>query len=81
MGDDLRETMALVADGRHYHAAVPMPQMLTHGLRTTPNAVGDPRKVVRDPEARYIGGRLEETSLVPLGEARIRLNLEERLRC
>ncbi|WP_167549716.1 hypothetical protein [Ensifer aridi] len=25
--------MALVADGRHYHAAVPMPQMLTRGLR------------------------------------------------
>lgn len=45
------------------------------------NAVGDPRKVVKDPEARYFGGRLEETSLVPLGEARIgRLNLEEWLR-
>lgn len=45
------------------------------------NAVGDPRKVVKDPEARYFGGRLEETSLVPLDEARIgRLNLEEWLR-
>jgi uncharacterized protein YbjT (DUF2867 family) len=45
------------------------------------NAVGDPRKVVKDPEARYFGGRLEETSLVPLGEARIgRLSLEEWLR-
>ncbi|MFC7397279.1 SDR family oxidoreductase [Chelatococcus sp. GCM10030263] len=45
------------------------------------NAVGDRRKVVKDPEARYFGGRLEETSLVPLGEARIgRLNLEEWLR-
>ncbi|MDQ8727582.1 SDR family oxidoreductase [Bradyrhizobium sp. LHD-71] len=44
-------------------------------------AVGDLRKVVTDPEARYFGGRLEETSLVPLGEARIgRLNLEEWLR-
>ena len=29
-------------------------------------AVGDPRKVVTDPEARYYGGRLEEKSLVPL---------------
>jgi len=44
-------------------------------------AVGDPRKVVKDPEARYFGGRLEENSLVPLGEARLsRLNLEEWLR-
>ena len=34
-------------------------------------AVGDPREVVRDPEARYFGGRDEERSLVPLGEARI----------
>jgi uncharacterized protein YbjT (DUF2867 family) len=32
-------------------------------------AVGDPRKVVRDPEARYWGGRVEERSLVPLSEA------------
>jgi uncharacterized protein YbjT (DUF2867 family) len=34
-------------------------------------AVGDPREVVRDPEARYYGGRVEEYSLVPLGEARL----------
>ena len=34
-------------------------------------AVGDPREVVRDPEARYFGGRVEEHSLVPLGEARL----------
>jgi uncharacterized protein YbjT (DUF2867 family) len=33
--------------------------------------VGDPRKVVRDPEARYFGGRVAERSLVPLGEARL----------
>jgi uncharacterized protein YbjT (DUF2867 family) len=44
-------------------------------------AGGDPRKVVKDPEARYFGGRLEEKSLVPLGEARFgQLNLEEWLR-
>src|SRR5215469_12598648 len=44
-------------------------------------AVGDPREVVKDPEARYFGGRLEEHSLVPLGEARLgRVNLEEWLR-
>ena len=34
-------------------------------------AVGDPREVVRDPKARYFGGRVEEHSLVPLGEARL----------
>jgi uncharacterized protein YbjT (DUF2867 family) len=44
-------------------------------------AVGDPREVVQQPEARYFGGRLEEQSLVPLGEARLgRLHLEEWLR-
>jgi uncharacterized protein YbjT (DUF2867 family) len=34
-------------------------------------AVGDPREVVSDPEARYFGGRVEQLSLVPLGEARL----------
>jgi uncharacterized protein YbjT (DUF2867 family) len=44
-------------------------------------AVGDPRQVVRDPEARYFGGRVEEHSLVPLGEARLgRIALDEWLR-
>src|SRR5438552_2766082 len=44
-------------------------------------AVGDPREVVRDPEARYWGGRVEERSLVPLGEARLgRIRLDEWLR-
>ncbi len=44
-------------------------------------AVGDPREVVSDPEAPYWGGRVEEYSLVPLGEARLgRLGLDEWLR-
>jgi uncharacterized protein YbjT (DUF2867 family) len=44
-------------------------------------AAGDPRKVVSDPEARYFGGRVEERSLVPLGEARLgRITLDEWLR-
>src|SRR5436309_5467294 len=44
-------------------------------------AVGDPRKVVSDPEARCWGGRVEERSLVPLGEARLgRIGLDEWLR-
>jgi uncharacterized protein YbjT (DUF2867 family) len=44
-------------------------------------AVGDPREVVCDPEARYFGGRVGEHSLVPLGEARLgRIGLDEWLR-
>ena len=44
-------------------------------------AIGDPREVVRDPEARYFGSRLEERSLVPLGEARVgRIGFNEWLR-
>src|SRR6201998_263958 len=44
-------------------------------------AVGDPREVVSNPEARYFGGRVEERSLVPLGGARLgRIGLDEWLR-
>ena len=46
-----------------------------------PGGVGDPREVVSDPEAGYFGGRVEERSLVPLGEARLgRITLDEWLR-
>jgi uncharacterized protein YbjT (DUF2867 family) len=45
------------------------------------NAIGDPREVVSDPEARYFGGRVEERSLVPLGGARLgRIGFDEWLR-
>ena len=44
-------------------------------------AVGDPRQVVSDPEAPYWGGRIEEHSLVPLGEAHLgRIGFDEWLR-
>jgi uncharacterized protein YbjT (DUF2867 family) len=44
-------------------------------------AVGDTRAVVCDLEARYWGGRVEEHSLVPLGEARLgHIGLDEWLR-
>ena len=55
----------------------PFNEIVTRYLK----AVGDPREVVRDPEARYFGGRVEELSLVPLGEARLgRIGLDEWLR-
>jgi uncharacterized protein YbjT (DUF2867 family) len=41
-------------------------------------AMGDPREAVPDPAARYFGDRVEERSLVPLGEARLgRIGLDE----
>jgi uncharacterized protein YbjT (DUF2867 family) len=44
-------------------------------------AVGDRREVVRDPQARYFGGLVDDRSLVPLGEARLgRVGLDEWLR-
>ena len=44
-------------------------------------AIGDKREVVRDPEARYFGGLVDDRSLVPLGNARLgRIGLEEWLR-
>jgi uncharacterized protein YbjT (DUF2867 family) len=44
-------------------------------------AAGDSREVVRDPEAKYFGGRVEEHSLVPLGDTRLgRIGLDEWIR-
>jgi uncharacterized protein YbjT (DUF2867 family) len=55
----------------------PFNEIVAHYLK----AVGDPREVVRDPEARYWGGQVTELSLVPLGEARLgRIGLDEWLR-
>jgi uncharacterized protein YbjT (DUF2867 family) len=44
-------------------------------------SVGDRREVVSDPDAQYWGSRVEERSLVPLGEARLgRIGLDDWLR-
>ncbi|NKJ51293.1 NmrA family transcriptional regulator [Burkholderia sp. SG-MS1] len=52
----------------------PFAEIITRYLRS----IGDARPVVTDREARYYGGRVEEQSLVPLGDARIgRLNLDQ----
>jgi len=56
---------------------VPLSEIVARYLK----AIGNPRAVVSDPEARYYGGRVEERSLVPLGEARLgRIGLDEWLR-
>ena len=55
----------------------PFNEIVTRYLK----AIGDPRRVMSDPEARYFGGRVEERSLVPLGEARLgRIRLDEWVR-
>jgi uncharacterized protein YbjT (DUF2867 family) len=56
---------------------VPLSEILARYLK----AVGDRREVTSDPEARFWGGRVEENSLVPLGEARLgRIGLDEWVR-
>jgi uncharacterized protein YbjT (DUF2867 family) len=55
----------------------PFNEIVAHYLK----AVGDPREVLSDPEAGYWHGRVEEYSLVPLGEARLgRIGPDEWLR-
>jgi uncharacterized protein YbjT (DUF2867 family) len=67
------------SDNGYFRAkvAAPFNEIVARYLK----ALGDPREVVRDPEARYWGGRVAERSLVPLGEARLgRIGLDEWLR-
>ena len=52
----------------------PFAEIVTRYLKS----VGDARPVVTDRDARYYGGRVEEQSLVPLGDARIgRVSLDQ----
>src|SRR5438105_249368 len=83
--DDVAAIVADVALAPPRHGIVdiagperaPFDEIIARYLR----AIGDPREVVRDPEARYFGGRVEERSLVPLGEARLgRIGFDEWLR-
>ena len=83
--DDVAATVADVALGAPRNGIVeiagperaPFNEIIARYLK----AIGDPREVVSDPEARYFGGRVEERSLVPLGEARLgRIGFDEWLR-
>lgn len=52
----------------------PFAEIVTRYLKS----VGDARPVVTDRDARYFGGRIENHSLVPLGDARIgRISLDQ----
>jgi uncharacterized protein YbjT (DUF2867 family) len=83
--DDVAANVADVARGQPRNGIVeiagperaPFNEIVARYLQ----AVGDPREVVRDPEARYFGGQVEKHSLVPLGEARRgRIDFDEWLR-
>jgi uncharacterized protein YbjT (DUF2867 family) len=83
--DDVAATVADVALGAPRNGIVeiagperaPFNEIIARYLK----AIGDPREVVSDREARYFGGRVEERSLVPLGEARLgHIGLDEWVR-
>ena len=80
--DDVAATLAQVALAAPLNDTIdiagpdraPFAEIVTRYLKS----VGDARSVVTDPEARYYGGRVEELSLVPLGDARIgRISLQQ----
>jgi uncharacterized protein YbjT (DUF2867 family) len=83
--DDVAAIVANVALGAPRNGIVeiagpqraPLDEIVARYLKV----VGDPREVVRDPGARHFGARIEERTLVPLGEARLgRITLDEWLR-
>src|SRR5262249_20272009 len=83
--DDVATIVSDIALGAPRNAIVeiagpqraPLDEIIARYLK----AIGDPREVVRAPEARHFGARIEERTLVPLGEARLgRVTLDEWLR-
>jgi uncharacterized protein YbjT (DUF2867 family) len=80
--DDVAATLAQVAQAAPLNGKIdiagpdraPFAEIVTRYLKSA----GDARPVVTDREARYYGGRVEEQSLVPLGDARIgRISLDQ----
>ncbi len=80
--DDLAAYLAKVAVGDPQNGTVEIAGPERASFKETVarylKAIGDTRKVLSDSDARYFGGRLDETSLVPLGDVHHgRLHLEE----
>jgi uncharacterized protein YbjT (DUF2867 family) len=73
--DDVADSLAEVATGRPLNGTIdiagpekaPFNEFVARRLK----AAGDSRPVVGDPKAQYYGSPIGDTSLVPLGEARL----------
>jgi hypothetical protein len=65
------KTVAILRQGGIVEIAGPERAPFNEMIARYLKVIDDPRDVVSDPEARYWGGRVDEHSLVPLGEARL----------
>ncbi|MBW0445132.1 SDR family oxidoreductase [bacterium M00.F.Ca.ET.228.01.1.1] len=75
------ETAVGAPRGEHFDIAGPDRAPFDRIIARYLEAIGDSRTVVTDPQARYFGGTVMETSLVPLGDARLgRISLDDWLR-
>lgn len=72
------ETATNAPRGVHFDIAGPDRAPFDRIVARYLEAIGDSRSVVSDRKARYFGGTVVETSLVPLGEARLgRISLDD----
>ena len=73
--DDVATAVAKIAVGAPLNGAVDVagPQQFRFDelIRQGLGARNDPREVVPDPNARYLGAELGERSLIPAGDARL----------
>ena len=73
--DDVAAAMADLTLGAPINGTVeiagPERVRLAELVRRYLTAIGDSRKVVADPQARYFGAELKDDTLVPVGEARL----------
>ena len=71
--DDVATLVGRTALGRPVMGTIevagPEPYRLDEVIRKVLSALGDPRQVLTDPQARYFGAELGERTLVPGGEA------------
>lgn len=73
--DDVAAALVTIAVGNPLCGVVevagPERELMHRFVKRFLHAVGDPRKVERDADARYFGGTMTIDSLVPLGDARL----------